>query len=85
MYPLTQSSIPIDAKIDTPIDNSVDTPIDANVKENNTSINITRLNNTSINNNSATDVTHEQLRNGGNFTTRRRKIRRCLLLNSNHA
>ncbi|HCC5676761.1 helix-turn-helix domain-containing protein [Staphylococcus aureus] len=44
MYPLTQSSI----------------PIDANVKENNTSINITRLNNTSINNNSATDVTHEQ-------------------------
>lgn len=52
MYPLTQSSIPID--------NSVNTPIDANVKENNTSINITRLNNTSINNNSATDVTHEQ-------------------------
>ncbi|HCQ2210547.1 TPA: helix-turn-helix domain-containing protein [Staphylococcus aureus] len=52
MYPLTQSSIPIDAKINT--------PIDANVKENNTSINITRLNNTSINNNSATDVTHEQ-------------------------
>ncbi|GBZ00649.1 hypothetical protein M6K107_1226 [Staphylococcus aureus] len=60
MYPLTQSSIPIDAKINTPIDNSVNTPIDANVKENNTSINITRLNNTSINNNSATDVTHEQ-------------------------
>lgn len=52
MYPLTQTSIPIDAKINT--------PIDANVKENNTSINITRLNNTSINNNSATDVTHEQ-------------------------
>ncbi|HCV8577390.1 TPA: helix-turn-helix domain-containing protein [Staphylococcus aureus] len=52
MYPLTQSSIPIDAKINT--------PIDANVKENNKSINITRLNNTSINNNSATDVTHEQ-------------------------
>ncbi|UVJ06523.1 helix-turn-helix domain-containing protein [Staphylococcus aureus] len=60
MYPLTQSSIPIDAKINTPIDNSVNTTIDANVKENNTSINITRLNNTSINNNSATDVTHEQ-------------------------
>ncbi|MEN0402096.1 helix-turn-helix domain-containing protein [Staphylococcus aureus] len=60
MYPLTQSLIPIDAKINTPIDNSVNTPIDANVKENNTSINITRLNNTSINNNSATDVTHEQ-------------------------
>ncbi|MCD0721296.1 helix-turn-helix domain-containing protein [Staphylococcus aureus] len=60
MYPLTQSSIPIDAKINTPIDNSVNTPIDANVKENNTSINITRLNNTSINKNSATDVTHEQ-------------------------
>ncbi|HGH0783380.1 TPA: helix-turn-helix domain-containing protein [Staphylococcus pseudintermedius] len=49
MYPLTQSSIPIDAKINT--------PIDANVKENNTSINITRLNNTSSNSNSATDVT----------------------------
>ncbi|QHE03363.1 helix-turn-helix domain-containing protein [Staphylococcus aureus] len=60
MYPLTQTSIPIDVKINTPIDNSVNTPIDANVKENNTSINITRLNNTSINNNSATDVTHEQ-------------------------
>ncbi|HCV0916563.1 TPA: helix-turn-helix domain-containing protein [Staphylococcus aureus] len=60
MYPLTQTSIPIDAKINTPIDNSVNTPIDANVKENNTSINITRLNNTSINNNSATDVTYEQ-------------------------
>ncbi|WP_274409356.1 helix-turn-helix domain-containing protein, partial [Staphylococcus aureus] len=38
MYPLTQTSIPIDAKINTPIDNSVNTPIDANVKENNTSI-----------------------------------------------
>ncbi|PCF56346.1 helix-turn-helix domain-containing protein [Staphylococcus delphini] len=57
MYPLTQSSIPIDAKINTPIDNSVNTPIDANVKENNTSNNITRINTTSINNNSATDVT----------------------------
>lgn len=44
MYPLTQSSIPIDAKINTPIDDSVNTPIDANVKENNT-----RFNNTSIN------------------------------------
>ncbi|RIM17660.1 DnaD domain protein [Staphylococcus chromogenes] len=44
IYPLTQSSVPIDAKINTPIDNSVNTPIDANVKENNT-----RFNNTSIN------------------------------------
>lgn len=60
MYPLTQSSIPIDVKINTPIDNSVNTPIDANVKENNTSINNTRLNTTSINNNSATDVTRER-------------------------
>ena len=45
MYPLTQTSIPIDAKINTPIDNSVNTPIDANVKENNTSINNTSINN----------------------------------------
>lgn len=60
MYPMTQSSIPIDAKINTPIDNSVNTPIDANVKENITSINTTSNNNTSINNNSATDVTREQ-------------------------
>ncbi|MCO4327069.1 conserved phage C-terminal domain-containing protein [Staphylococcus agnetis] len=45
MYPLTQSSIPIDAKINTPIDNSVNTPIDANVKENNTSNNNTSINN----------------------------------------
>ncbi|MGV3031329.1 conserved phage C-terminal domain-containing protein [Staphylococcus chromogenes] len=45
MYPLTQSSIPIDAKINTPIDNSVNTPIDANVKENNTSNNTTSINN----------------------------------------
>lgn len=45
MYPLTQSSIPIDVKINTPIDNSVNTPIDANVKENNTSINNTSINN----------------------------------------
>ena len=37
MYPLTQSSIPIDVKINT--------PIDANVKENNTSINNTSNNN----------------------------------------
>ncbi|CAC8234701.1 Uncharacterised protein [Staphylococcus aureus] len=44
LYPMTQSSI----------------PIERNFQENNTSINITRLNNTSINNNSATDVTHEQ-------------------------
>lgn len=60
MYPMTQSSIPIDAKINTPIDNSVNTPIDANVKENITSINTTSNNNTSINNYSATDVTREQ-------------------------
>ncbi len=72
MYPLTQSSIPIDAKINTPIDNSVNTPIDANVKENNTSINITRLNNTSINNNSKLTLRMSNLRNGGNFTTRER-------------
>lgn len=45
MYPLTQSSIPIDVKINTPIDDSVNTPIDANVKENNTSINNTSNNN----------------------------------------
>ena len=44
VYPMTQSSIPIDAKINTPIDNSVNTPIDANVKENNTSINNTSIN-----------------------------------------
>lgn len=61
LYPLTQSSIPIDAKINTPIDNSVNTHIDAKVKENITSNNITRLNNTSSNNNnSATDVTRER-------------------------
>lgn len=60
LYPLTQSSIPIDAKINTPIDNSVNTPIGAKVKENITSNNITRLNNTSSNNNSATDVTRER-------------------------
>ena len=44
MYPLTQSSIPIDVKINTPIDNSVNTPIDAKVKENNTRFNNTRIN-----------------------------------------
>lgn len=44
IYPMTQSSSPIDGKINTPIDNSVNTPIDAKVKENNT-----RFNNTSIN------------------------------------
>lgn len=60
IYPLTQKSIPIDAKINTPIDNSVNTPIDANVKENITSNNIINNNTTSINNNSATDVTREQ-------------------------
>ncbi|QMP81565.1 DnaB_2 domain-containing protein [Staphylococcus phage SAP3] len=44
MYPLTQSSVPIDAKINTPIDAKINTPIDANVKENNTSINNTSIN-----------------------------------------
>lgn len=60
MYPLTQSSIPIDVKINTPIDNSINTPIDANVKENNTSINNTSINNINRTDNSATDVTREQ-------------------------
>ncbi|MCG1578835.1 helix-turn-helix domain-containing protein [Staphylococcus epidermidis] len=60
MYPLTQSSIPIDVKINTPIDNSVNTPIDANVKENNTSINTTSINNINRTDNSATDVTRER-------------------------
>ncbi|MDS3916682.1 helix-turn-helix domain-containing protein [Staphylococcus hominis] len=60
MYPLTQSSIPIDVKINTPIDNSVNTPIDANVKENNTSINNTSINNINRIDNSATDVTRER-------------------------
>ena len=60
MYPLTQSSIPIDVKINTPIDNSVNTPIDANVKENNTSINNTSINNINRTDNSATDVTRER-------------------------
>ena len=48
---LTQTSIPIDAKINTPIDNSVNTPIDANVKEN-----ITSINNTSNNNINRIDI-----------------------------
>ncbi|QIY36436.1 helix-turn-helix domain-containing protein [Staphylococcus hominis] len=60
MYPLTQSSIPIDVKINTPIDNSVNTPIDANVKENNTSINNTSINNINRTDNSVTDVTRER-------------------------
>ncbi|MGX0020195.1 helix-turn-helix protein [Staphylococcus hominis] len=60
MYPLTQSSIPIDVKINTPIDNSVNTPIDANVKENNISINNTSINNINRTDNSATDVTRER-------------------------
>ena len=60
MYPLTQSSMPIDVKINTPIDNSVNTPIDANVKENNTSINNTSINNINRTDNSATDVTRER-------------------------
>ncbi|WP_180532427.1 helix-turn-helix domain-containing protein [Staphylococcus haemolyticus] len=60
MYPLTQSSIPIDVKINTPIDNSVNIPIDANVKENNTSINTTSINNINRTDNSATDVTRER-------------------------
>lgn len=45
IYPLTQTSIPIEDSVNNPIDNSVNTPIDANVKENNTSINITSNNN----------------------------------------
>lgn len=45
IYPLTQTSIPIEGSVNSPIDNSVNTPIDANVKENNTSINITSNNN----------------------------------------
>ncbi|PCF86366.1 helix-turn-helix domain-containing protein [Staphylococcus intermedius] len=57
LYPLTEMIRPINANDNTPINNSVNTPIITNVKENNTSINITRLNNTSSNNNSATDVT----------------------------
>ncbi|EJL7989864.1 TPA: helix-turn-helix domain-containing protein [Staphylococcus pseudintermedius] len=57
IYPLTQMIIPINTNDNTPINNSVNTPIITNVKENNTSINITRLNNTSSNSNSATDVT----------------------------
>ena len=60
MYPLTQSSIPIDLKINTPIDNSVNTPIDANVKENNTSINNTSINNINrINTLSGNPTTHQ--------------------------
>ncbi|MGJ0166471.1 conserved phage C-terminal domain-containing protein [Staphylococcus hominis] len=60
MYPLTQSSIPIDVKINTPIDNSVNTPIDANVKENNTSINTTSINNINrINTLSGNPTTHQ--------------------------
>lgn len=60
MYPLTQSSIPIDVKINTPIDNSVNTPIDANVKENNTSINNTSINNINkINTLSGNPTTHQ--------------------------
>ncbi|HEC2172245.1 TPA: helix-turn-helix domain-containing protein [Staphylococcus delphini] len=57
LYPLTEMIRPINANDNTPINNSVNTPIITNVKENNTSINITRLNNTSSNSSSATDVT----------------------------
>lgn len=60
LYPLTQMLRPINTNDNTPINNSVNTPINTNVKENNTSNNITRLNNTSRNNNSATDVTRER-------------------------
>lgn len=57
---MTQSSIPIDVKINTPIDNSVNTPIDANVKENNTSINNTSNNNINrINTLSGNPTTHQ--------------------------
>lgn len=60
LYPMTQSSIPIENNFYRGVENNFHTPIERNFQENNTSINITRLNNTSINNNSATDVTHEQ-------------------------
>lgn len=49
IYPLMDTSIPIDTNVNTPIDDTVMTPIDANVKENNLSIN--NLNNNNLNSN----------------------------------
>ncbi|GAA6817884.1 helix-turn-helix domain-containing protein [Helicobacter pylori] len=60
MYPMTQTSTPIEKDFHTPVEANFYTPIETNFQENNTSINTTRINNTSINNNSATDVTREQ-------------------------
>ncbi|BAH18247.1 conserved hypothetical protein [Macrococcoides caseolyticum JCSC5402] len=69
IYPITQTSIPIDKNINTPIDKKEDTlltktsipidknmltPIDENVKENITSINTTRNNITSSNSSATT-------------------------------
>lgn len=45
IYPLMDSSTPIDANVNTPIDITVKTPIDANVKENNLSLNKLNENN----------------------------------------
>ena len=74
IYPITQTSIPIDKKINTSIDenkeplltkNSIGidenmlTPIDENVKENITSINNTRSNNTSSNSKEKTTTTDD--------------------------
>ncbi|MBI5975179.1 helix-turn-helix domain-containing protein [Staphylococcus canis] len=44
MYPLTENIRPINTNDNTPINNSVNTPIITNVKENNTSNNITSIN-----------------------------------------
>lgn len=60
MYPMTQTSIPIEENFHRGIEENFLPPIEANFQENNTSINNTRLNTTSINNNSATDVTRER-------------------------
>ncbi|WP_157821045.1 DnaD domain protein [Macrococcoides caseolyticum] len=69
IYPITQTSIPIDKNVNTPIDEKEDTlltkksipidknmitPIDENVKENITSINTTRNNITSSNSSTTT-------------------------------
>ncbi|MBF8029183.1 helix-turn-helix domain-containing protein [Staphylococcus capitis] len=60
MYPMTQTSIPIEKNFHRGIEENFLPPIEANFQENNTSINNTRLNTTSINNNSATNVTRER-------------------------
>ncbi|WP_019236201.1 helix-turn-helix domain-containing protein [Staphylococcus warneri] len=59
MYPMTQTSIPIEENFHRGIEENFSPPIERNFQENNTSNNTTRLNNTS-NNNSATDVTRER-------------------------